>query len=116
MNEKRGKPFTENTYPDVFAEIRTAAVEGIPEKHPGNGWIVEPCPSLATFTDQDFRDTAVTWLANAGASIPEITSITGHSEKHVYDVLRHYLGQDPERADAAIGKLVAWLEKKGAAL
>jgi hypothetical protein len=35
--------------------------------------------------DQDFRDTAVTSLAKAGASIPEITSITGSSSRDPRD-------------------------------
>lgn len=70
--------------------------------------LIEPVPSLAGFRDQDLRDTAVTWLALAGATIPEIAAVTGHSLESVTSVLKHYLARHPELADHAIAKLVTW--------
>ncbi|WP_092499968.1 tyrosine-type recombinase/integrase [Faunimonas pinastri] len=111
IDEERQRPFSDpSRYGKVFRQVRAAAVAGEEEKDR------PPCPSLADFRDQDLRDTAVTWLANSGCTVPEICSITGHTEQSAYGILKHYLGQDPERAAAAIGKLVAWLEKKGARL
>lgn len=56
----------------------------------------------------DLRGTAVTRLALAGATVPEIASITGHSLKTVQEILdRHYLGGRLELAEAAIKKLDA---------
>ena len=59
------------------------------------------------------RDTAVTWLALAGCTVPEICIISGHTEQSAYNILKHYLGRHPDMAATAIGKLVAWLEEKG---
>lgn len=54
----------------------------------------------------DTRGSAVTRLAVAGCTVPEIASITGHSLKDVQAILdAHYLSRDPEMAKSAIRKL-----------
>jgi hypothetical protein len=54
----------------------------------------------------DIRGTAVTRLAIAGATVPEIASVTGHSLSDVRSILdSHYLHRDPELAKSAIAKL-----------
>lgn len=76
------------------------------------------CPSLAgiaaegikPFQESDLRATAVTWMAMAGATIPEIIAVTGHTLASATNILRHYLATNPGMADSAIGKLVAWYE------
>ena len=83
-------------------------------------WKLEPCRTLTWMEegerqwkrDQDLRDTAVTWLARAGCTLPEIASITGHSLRSIHQILQHYLAITPELADSAIAKLVAWMEKE----
>ena len=58
----------------------------------------------------DLRGTAVTRLALAGATVPEIASMTGHSLKTVQETLdRDYLGgaRRLELAEAAMKKLDA---------
>jgi integrase len=56
----------------------------------------------------DLRGTAVTRLALAGCSVPQIAAITGHSPRDVDEILKaHYLGGQAELADQAIVKLVA---------
>jgi len=52
----------------------------------------------------DLRGTAVTMLAEAGCTVPEIASITGHSLKHVTSILERYLARTRSLADAAIEK------------
>ena len=101
------RPFEGQRYTHVFAEIRAAAVAGLPDRG------LKPCPSLAAFTDQDLRDTSVTWMASAGATIPEIISVTGHSPQSATAVLKHYLATHPEMADTAIGKMMAWSDAGG---
>jgi integrase len=57
-------------------------------------------------TFNDLRGTAVTRLALAGCSVPEIASLTGHSLKDVHTILdAHYLHRDPGLAAAAIVKM-----------
>jgi len=57
-------------------------------------------------TFHDLRGTAVTRLAIAGCTEPEIASITGHSLRDVGAILdAHYLHRDPELAGKAIAKL-----------
>lgn len=57
-------------------------------------------------TFHDLRGTAVTRLAVAGATVPEIAAITGHSLKEVGTILdTHYMHRDPALGEAAIRKL-----------
>jgi hypothetical protein len=61
----------------------------------------------------DLRGTAVTRLALAGCTVPQIAAITGHSPRDVDEILKaHYLGGQAELADQAIVKLVRLLEAK----
>lgn len=52
----------------------------------------------------DLRGTAVTMLAEAGCTVPEIASITGHSLKTVTTILEKYLSRTRALAEAAIEK------------
>ena len=99
LNEHTWKPWAEDTYRHEFAAVRKAAAKA--------------CPSVADFHDQDLRDTAVTWMALAGSTIPEITSVTGHSPETAHSILKHYLARHPEMADAAIRKMLAWYDSNG---
>jgi len=61
---------------------------------------------ITDLTFHDLRGSAVTRLAIAGCSVPEIASITGHSLKDVEDILdKHYLSRDQALAENAIKKL-----------
>lgn len=71
---------------------------------------------MANFRDQDLRDTAVTWLADAGATHLEIASITGHSLQTIATILKHYCATTLTQASSAIRKLVAYLEWGGGAV
>lgn len=108
---QRWLPFGKFHYTHVFARVRDAAVTGVADGK--GGWMVEPCPSLAGFRDQDLRDTAVTYMALAGSTIPEIINVTGHTAESATRILKHYLARDPLMADSAIGKMVAWYEGDG---
>ena len=102
IDETANAPFKSDWYRHVFAEVRAEAAKKV--------------PSVAGKRDQDLRDTAVTWLGRAGATVPQIASITGHSYVSINQVLRHYLATHPEMADAAIGKLLSWMEETGMAV
>jgi hypothetical protein len=52
----------------------------------------------------DMRGTAVTLLAEAGCTIPEIVSITGHTIKSANQILEKYLARTKAISDAAILK------------
>ena len=52
----------------------------------------------------DLRGTAITMLAEAGCTAPEIASITGHTLGHVTTILDKYLARTRDLAEAAIGK------------
>lgn len=98
LNERTWKPFPADYYRRRFEEIRNHAKRTL--------------PTVKDLTDQDFRDTAVTWLAMAGCTIPEICAITGHSLKTAHDILKHYLALNQDMADAAITKLTEWFDKE----
>ena len=56
----------------------------------------------------DLRGTAVTMLSEAGCTVPEIASITGHSMRNVTDILSKYLAMTRTLAENAIAKLEAY--------
>lgn len=61
---------------------------------------------LNGLTFHDLRGTAVTRLAQAGCTVPEIATITGHALKEVEAILdSHYLSRDRGLAESAIAKL-----------
>jgi integrase len=99
LNEATWEPWQEDTYRHEFAAVREHAARA--------------CPSLASFRDQDLRDTAVTWMALAGSTIPEIIAVTGHSPETAHAILKHYLARHPEMADTAIRKMITWFDGNG---
>jgi integrase len=61
---------------------------------------------IAGLTFHDLRGSAVTRLAQAGATPTEIAGVTGHSLADVHVILdRHYLGERAALAEAAIRRL-----------
>lgn len=84
-------------------------------------WRIQPCPSLGMNDkgeydpkrDQDLRDTFVTLAYRSGASLLEICDCSGHSYQAAQTIVKHYLARDPQRADVAIDKLVAFMQQKG---
>lgn len=136
LDERRWVPFSKYHYSHLCAEVRAAAVKGNnigeaasatarrasspahPEGRPEGPLAREakqrlPCPSLADIHEADLRDTAVTWMALAESTVPEIVSVTGHTVESATRILRHYLARHPEMADSAIAKMVAWYEAGG---
>lgn len=59
----------------------------------------------------DLRGTAVTMLAEAGCTVPEIAAITGHSLKDATAILEVYLSRTRDLADAGIIKLDAYVNR-----
>jgi len=53
----------------------------------------------------DIRGTAVTMLAEAGCTVPEICSITGHTLASATKILERYLARTDVLAKSAIAKL-----------
>lgn len=62
-------------------------------------------PTGPDLTFHDLRGTAVTMLAEAGATIPEIAAITGHAMKSAEAILERYLARTRGLALAGIRKL-----------
>jgi integrase len=52
----------------------------------------------------DIRGTTVTMLAEAGCTLPEIVSITGHTLRRAQDILDKYLARTSKLAESAIAK------------
>lgn len=100
IDERRWAPFLKRHYNRIYTDVRTAAAVEM--------------KSVADINDQDLRDTAVTWLAMAGATIPEICSITGHTFGSANEILKHYLARHPEMADSGLAKMIVWHEQKQA--
>lgn len=98
LNERTWQPFVPDFYRRHFAEIRQFL-----SWRPG-------CAAMGDFYEMDLRDTAVTWMALGGATLPEIVAVTGHSLQSASIILEHYLARTPELADSAIDKMTDWFE------
>jgi integrase len=61
----------------------------------------------------DLRGTAVTRLAEAGCTVPEIAALTGHSLKHASTIVERYMKRTDKLAEAAIFKLTAAWHPQG---
>lgn len=107
-NESARAAFGVDHYRHCFAAVRAAVVAGV--KDAAGAWLLEPTPALADARDQDLRDTAVTWLARAGCTVPEIGAITGHAHDTIHAILKHYLVEHPELAENAMHKLLIWYD------
>jgi hypothetical protein len=102
IDEKVNRPFLPDHYRHVFAEMRDKAAETM--------------ASLADFRDQDLRDTAITWLRDAGADFDQRRALSGHAASSRGLEEKHYLAEQEGRADVAVSKLLTWLDAKGAKL
>jgi integrase len=81
-----GQRLTETTWRAAFRAIRHKA-------------------GLDHLQARDLRRTAVVNLARAGATVPEIAAITGHSIDRTLKIVEHYLPRDLHMARAGIVKL-----------
>lgn len=130
VNHSNRRPFVHGTdYAHMFARVRAAAVAGVWRDRDGTlhigpadeqheafaGWQIQPMASLADFTDQDLRDTCVTWLARAGCDAIRISAITGHSLKTIHAILKHYLVAHADYGDQAIARMVDWFDEQAQA-
>lgn len=109
IRDTRGRHYTRETFGKDFREVR----EKVAADQIGAG---ANEASILGKLYLDLRDTGITRLALAGATVPEIHAISGHSMKTIHDVLRHYLAIDDRLADAAIAKLKIWMEQEGIAI
>ena len=103
VSERTGEAYDEHEFRKRFREVRAQAATG-------------NFVSIASKQFRDLRDTAVTRLALAGCTIAEIRAITGHTLASIHQILKHYLALDEAMADAAIGRLKAWMAEEGIAL
>lgn len=98
--ETTGQPWKGDHFRHIFAEIRAAAaaewstfyLEDESEVGMDELWFMH------------LRHTAVTELAIAGCTIPEIAAITGHTIKSVYSILERYLVTNSALAKVAMQK------------
>ena len=81
LTQRSGKPWTAEGFSSSWRKaVKRAKISGL--------------------TFHDIRGTAVTRLALAGATEPEIVTITGHSLRDVRSILdAHYLNRDPKLAE-----------------
>ena len=101
FNEKHGVPWSPegDTYRKHFRKICDIAAQSM--------------PSLVGFRDQDLRDTAVTWLADAGCTDSQICAITGHDPENVTRIMKHYRARTKKQSAAAADKLSFYLTENG---
>ncbi len=86
LTNLRGKPWTSDGFRTSWHKaVKAAGIRGV--------------------TFNDLRGTAVTRLAEAGCTVPEIASITGHTLRSATTILERYRARTRKQASAAIEKL-----------
>lgn len=96
-------PWSGDLYRKHFPRVRAEAAKA--------------CPSVADARDQDLRDTAFTWMTNAGMDDSQIASRTLQSRAHIKQLGDKNYGEiGPEIADAGAVQLDAYFRKIGAKL
>lgn len=101
-HERTGRAWKRHTFAHVFAEIRTAAVAGLPADEARGLPALPPMLICAGLIFMELRHTAVTRQAEAGSDALAIGAITGHSEGSVRALLeRHYLIRTAGLAESA---------------
>lgn len=92
LTNSRGLPWTEDGFRTSWGKASKSA--GISNLH-----------------FHDLRGTAVVNLADAGCSVPEIASITGHTLKSVNTILEKYWTRTRTQAANAVAKMEAFKAK-----
>ncbi len=69
---------------------------------------------IADLHFHDIRGTTVTMLAEAGCTLPEIVSVTGHTLRRAQDILDKYLARTSRLAESAIAKFENVMETDSA--
>lgn len=105
--ETTGQPWGEDHFRHIFAEIRARAAKKWPSFELADGSKV----AMAALQFMHLRHTAVTELAIAGCTVPEIAGITGHTIKSVEQILSRYLIRTSAIAQAATDKRLAKSER-----
>ena len=103
----------------IFGRRVVLREDGTPyDKHSfGKAWrpvrdlVAETMPDFADKLFLDLRDTAITRLAEAGCTMPQIAAISGHKLNTVNQIMEHYLALNDQMADEGIERLTTWMEK-----
>lgn len=104
VSEETGQPYVEDNFRHVFSKLRekVAAKQAAFETPEG------PIPT----TELRFmwlRHTAITELAQAGGTVPQIAAVSGHAIESVETILNRYLVRTKALAEQACEKRLAWL-------
>lgn len=98
---KTDRAFQKRYFAEKWDEVYVAA------KLPG----VEPVDPKARLHFHDIRGTTVTMLFEAGCTVAEVASITGHSLRRAQEILDKYLSRTSGMATNAIAKFEAGMAK-----
>lgn len=106
--ETTGQTWDKNGFHRAFAAIRAKVAATWPAFAPAHDAIVDQdAVPMAELQFMHLRHTAVTELAIAGCTVPEIAAITGHTIASVEAILERYLVRTSELAAAATTKRLA---------
>lgn len=97
---KTGRAFQKRYFAEQWDIAKTAAVEIQPD--------------IANLHFHDIRGTTVTMLFEAGCTVAEVASITGHSLRRAQEILDKYLSRTSVMSTNAIAKFEAAMPQKGA--
>jgi integrase len=104
VDERNGLTWTANRFAKEFAQVRAAAVGEALHAGRDRAWVEK---HLASLTYMRLRHTAVTLLYEAGATLQEVASITGHTLQSVTQIVERYGQRTAKTARNAFAKRLA---------
>lgn len=98
IQQRGGRPYTDEGFTSIFDRIRAESAKDM--------------PSLKTLVFKDLRHTAVTRLAEAGAEIPMIAAVTGHTFRSCQDIVDRYNVRTSRMAQEAFRRRIDLNQKE----
>ncbi|PZQ48864.1 MAG: hypothetical protein DI551_00605 [Micavibrio aeruginosavorus] len=92
IQKRNGKPYSADGFGTIFERVRDEAAKDM--------------PSIKKLVFKNLRHTAVTRLAEAGAEIPMIAAVTGHSLKTCTDIVDRYNVRTTKMAQEAFRRRI----------
>ncbi len=108
IDERTGQPFHEDTFSKRFLALKRQAVAWLRKNQQQKA-----ADTLDGKEFRDTRDTALTRLYLAGATVLQIAAISGHEPKTVHETLKHYIALTEGDGAEAIKKLDAYMRANG---
>lgn len=103
-NERTGAAYDLRAFERAWVRVRDAAAVSMPSLTGADASVREPTLK-GELAARDLRRSGMVWTAQAGASVAQICSVSGHTLQSGLDILETYLPRQRLLADQAVARL-----------